>query len=97
VPTSVTSRTYGTVSTDQQKEMTGLEFVQGLADGTLPLNTIAKTLGYEIAEVESGRVIVMAEPRDIHCAWRAGGHDARQLHGARDPIDFGEGHRLHDP
>jgi uncharacterized protein (TIGR00369 family) len=46
--------------------MTGLEFVQGLAYGTLPLNTIAKTLGYEIAEAESGRVIVTADPRDIH-------------------------------
>ena len=39
----VAGRTYGTVSADQQKEMTGLEFVQGLAEGTLPLNTIAKT------------------------------------------------------
>jgi hypothetical protein len=35
-------RTYGTVSADWQKEMSGLQFVQGLADGTLPLNTIAK-------------------------------------------------------
>ena len=60
------SRTYGTVSADKQKAMTGLEFVQGLADRTLPLNTIAKTLGYEIAEAESGRVVVIAEPKDIH-------------------------------
>jgi uncharacterized protein (TIGR00369 family) len=66
MPSRAASRTYGTVSADKQREMTGLEFVQGLADGTLPLNTIAKTLGYEIAEVESGRVIVTAEPRDIH-------------------------------
>ena len=43
-----------------------MEFVQGLADGTLPLNTIAKTLGYEITEAENGRVVVTAEPRDIH-------------------------------
>jgi hypothetical protein len=28
------SRTYGTVGVDRQKEMSGLEFVQGLADGT---------------------------------------------------------------
>jgi uncharacterized protein (TIGR00369 family) len=59
-------RTYGTVCADKQKEMTGLEFVRGLTDGTLPLNTIAKTLGYEITEAESGRVVVTAEPRDIH-------------------------------
>src|SRR6202045_3696532 len=60
------SRTYGTVSVDRQKEMSGLEFVQGLVDGTLPLNTIARTLGYDISEAERGRVVVTAEPRDIH-------------------------------
>jgi uncharacterized protein (TIGR00369 family) len=60
------AKTYGTVSADRQKEMSGLEFVQGLADGTLPLNTIAQTLGYDVAEVVSGRVVVTAEPRDIH-------------------------------
>jgi hypothetical protein len=62
----VTSRIYGTAGPDQQKEMTGLEFVQSLAGGTLPLNTMAETLGYEIAEAENGRVVVTAEPRDIY-------------------------------
>ena len=66
MPSLASSKTYGTVSPEQQNEMTGLEFVRGMADGTLPLNTIAKTLGYEIAEAESGRVVVTAEPRDIH-------------------------------
>src|SRR6201996_6221499 len=61
-----TPRTYGTVSADRQKQMSGLEFVQGLADGTLPLNTIAQTLGYDVAEAVNGRVVVTAEPRDIH-------------------------------
>jgi uncharacterized protein (TIGR00369 family) len=46
--------------------MSGLEFVQGLADGTLPLNTIARTLGYDIAEAASGRVVVTAEPSEDH-------------------------------
>ena len=66
MPSGIVSRTYGTVSPDKQKEMTGLEFVQGLADGTLPLNTIAKTLGYDITEAQSGRVVVTAEPKDTH-------------------------------
>ncbi len=65
MPSPSASKTYGTVSADEQKEMSGLEFVQGLADGTLPLNTIAKTLGYDITEAESGRVVVTAEPKDI--------------------------------
>ena len=36
-------KTYGTVSPERQKAMSGLEFVQGLANGALPLNTIAQT------------------------------------------------------
>jgi uncharacterized protein (TIGR00369 family) len=48
MPSRIASKTYGTVSADRQKEMSGLEFVQGLVDGTLPLNTIAQTLGYAI-------------------------------------------------
>ena len=66
MPGHATSRTYGTVSADRQREMTGLEFVKGLADGTLPLNTIAGTLGYDITEADNGRVVVTAEPRYIH-------------------------------
>ena len=62
----VTSKAYGTVSTERQKEMSGLEFVQGLADGTLPLNTMAETLGYDVSEAWSGRVVVTAVPDRGH-------------------------------
>jgi uncharacterized protein (TIGR00369 family) len=62
----IANRTYGTVSADEQKAMSGLEFVQGLASGTLPLNTIAKTLGYDVTEAEKGRVVVTVEPTDKH-------------------------------
>lgn len=60
------TRTYGTVSAEQQKAMTGLDFVQGLANGRLPHNTIARTLGYEIIEADAGRVVIAAEPSDLH-------------------------------
>jgi len=59
-------KTYGTVPADQQKEMSGLQFVQGLVDGTLPLNPIAETLNYDIVEAQNGRVVVTAEPKAIH-------------------------------
>jgi len=59
-------RTYGTVSAGQQKAMSGLEFVQGLADGTLPLNTMAQTLGYAVTEVAHGRVAVTMTPSGAH-------------------------------
>lgn len=58
------NKTYGTVSAEQQKQMTGLEFVQGLADGSLPLNTIARTLGYDITEAAQGRAVIVANPDD---------------------------------
>lgn len=59
-------RTYGTVSAERQRELTGLEFVRGLVDRTLPLNTMAKTLGYDVAEAETGRVVVTARPGTAH-------------------------------
>ena len=64
--TSRIGKTYGTVGTDRRNEISGLEFVRGLVDGTLPLNTIARTLGYDVTEADSGRVVVTAEPSDAH-------------------------------
>jgi hypothetical protein len=46
----IASKTYGTVGATRQKEMSGLEFVQGLASGSLPLI--------------HGRVVIVAEPND---------------------------------
>ena len=66
MPSRAASRTYGTVSADRQKEMSGLAFVQGLVDGTLPLNTMARTLGYDVTEAASGRVVVTITPDDTH-------------------------------
>jgi uncharacterized protein (TIGR00369 family) len=66
MPSRIASKTYGTVSADQRKEKSGLEFVQGLVEGTLPLNTIAQTLGYDVTEAVSGRVVVTMKPNDIH-------------------------------
>jgi uncharacterized protein (TIGR00369 family) len=60
------SKTYGTVSDERQKQMSGLAFVQGLVDGTLPLNTMAETLGYDVTEAANGRVVVTIEPNGSH-------------------------------
>jgi uncharacterized protein (TIGR00369 family) len=64
--TRIAGKTYGTVGADRQKEMSGLEFVQGLVNGTLPLNTIAQTLGYDVTEAAHGRVVVAAQPTGAH-------------------------------
>ncbi|WP_407188951.1 PaaI family thioesterase [Bradyrhizobium centrosematis] len=60
------TKRYGTVEAERQKQMSGLEFVQGLAAGTLPLNTIAQTLGYDVVEAENGRVVIALVPTGAH-------------------------------
>jgi uncharacterized protein (TIGR00369 family) len=60
------TKTYGTVSPERRKEMSGLEFVEGLVSGALPLNTFAQTLGYDVVEAESGRVVITLDPTGAH-------------------------------
>jgi uncharacterized protein (TIGR00369 family) len=59
-------RRYGVVSAEERRALGGLEFVQGLVSGSLPLNTMARTLGYSIVEASVGRVVVTAEPSGDH-------------------------------
>ena len=49
-----------------EREMSGLEFARALVSGALPLNTMAKTLGYNIVEAEEGRVVVTYMPSADH-------------------------------
>jgi len=66
MPSRDATKNHGTVSAERQKAMSGLEFVQGLADGTLPLNRMAETLRYDVSEAASGRVVVTARPSEAH-------------------------------
>jgi len=59
-------KTFGTVDAETQKRMSGLEFVQGLASGTVPLNTLAQILGYDVTEATRGRVVVTLIPTCAH-------------------------------
>jgi len=63
---SSVGKRFGVVDDDRHRAMSGLEFVQGLVNGTLPLNTMAQTLGYDIVEVSKGRVVAAAEPHAGH-------------------------------
>jgi uncharacterized protein (TIGR00369 family) len=60
------TKSYGTISPEQRREMSGLDFVRGLANGALPLNTMAQTLSYDVVEAESGRVVVAVAPTAAH-------------------------------
>lgn len=57
---------YGVVPVEERRALCGLEFVQGLVSGSLPLNTMARTLGYSISEASAGRVVVTADPSGDH-------------------------------
>jgi uncharacterized protein (TIGR00369 family) len=63
---SSVAKRFGIVDDDRQRAVSGLEFVQGLVDGTLPLNSMAQTLGYDIVEVSKGRVVAAAKPHAGH-------------------------------
>jgi uncharacterized protein (TIGR00369 family) len=56
------SRRYGVVSIEDQTALSGLEFVRGLVNGSLPLNSMARTLGYDVVETSPGKVVVTALP-----------------------------------
>jgi uncharacterized protein (TIGR00369 family) len=60
------TRSYGTVVAENRNAMSGVAFVKGLASGLLPLNTIAQTLGYDVVEAESGRVVITVVPTHAH-------------------------------
>jgi len=60
------TRRYGIMPVETRRALAGLDFVQGLADGTLPMNTMARTLGYEIVDVSKGRAVVAAHPGEEH-------------------------------
>lgn len=53
---------YGTVDADVRKQLGGLDFVRGFIVGSLPLNTMARTLNYDIVEAEAGRAVVIGVP-----------------------------------
>src|SRR6266581_3474696 len=59
-------RRYGIVSVEERTAMSGLDFVQALVAGSLPINTMARTLCYDIVEASYGRVVVTACPGKEH-------------------------------
>lgn len=44
------------------KELSGLEFIQGIRDGRLPAPPIGQTLNYRMVEAEHGRVVFRGTP-----------------------------------
>jgi len=59
-------KSYGLPNLEQEREMSGLEFARALVSGAIPLNTMARTLDYDIVEAEEGRVVVTYRPSADH-------------------------------
>jgi uncharacterized protein (TIGR00369 family) len=45
-------------------ELSGLDYISGIADGTYPAPPFARTLDFAIVEVEHGRVVFAMEPAE---------------------------------
>jgi len=57
---------HGVIDAGKLREMNGLEFVTGLVDGSLPLNSMARAIGYDIVEASTGRAVVTANASEEH-------------------------------
>ena len=57
---------FGVIDDARRRSLTGLEFVEGLVSGALPLNAMAETLGYDIVEASKGRVVAAVVPHEKH-------------------------------
>jgi uncharacterized protein (TIGR00369 family) len=56
----------GVVAAEILASLSGLDFLQRIADGRLPVPPIAELLGFRPVEVESGRVVFAATPDARH-------------------------------
>ena len=73
------TREYGLPPIEKLKSLSGLEFLSHIRDGMLPSPPIAQTLGFDLAEVEPGRVVFRGTPDfdyynpigSIHGGWPA--------------------------
>jgi len=69
----------GVLTATELKNRSGLELLKAMADGLLPMPPMAKTLGFRLAEAETGRVIFRGEPQieyynplgTVHGGWIA--------------------------
>lgn len=62
----MTGKSYGVVTPETLKSMSGLEFLSAIAGGRLPQPPIAETLGFHLVEVERGRAVFAGTPARGH-------------------------------
>lgn len=60
------ARTWGVTPLETVRTMSGLEFLTAIRDGRLPAPPIARLLGFDLIEVESGRAVFSGTPAAEH-------------------------------
>ena len=55
-----------TLTVDAGLSMAGLDLMRGLRDGTIPAPPIAALVGFSVAEVDEGRIVMRMTPADYH-------------------------------
>jgi uncharacterized protein (TIGR00369 family) len=54
------------LSADASRGMAGIDLIRGLRDGTVPAPPSACLIGFSVAEVEEGRVVMRLTPAEYH-------------------------------
>ena len=63
---ATTARTWGVTPVETVRSMSGLEFLSKIRDGELPAPPIARTLDFDLAEIEHGRAVFEGTPGAQH-------------------------------
>jgi len=93
-------RKVGVVSRAVMLAEDGTSFVRGMMEGRHPHSPYADTMGFELVEVERGRVVFIGKPSQhflnpigvIHGGWTATILDSAMAHATATTLSAGEGH-----
>jgi uncharacterized protein (TIGR00369 family) len=93
-------RQIGVVTRDVLFAEDGLSFVRGMMEGRHPHSPYADTMGFDLVEVEEGRVVFIGRPTQdflnpigvIHGGWTATILDSAMAHATQTTLKVGEGH-----
>jgi len=93
-------RAVGVVSRDLLSSEDGLSFVRGMMEGRHPHSPYADTMGFELVEVDEGRVVFAGWPSErylnpigvVHGGWTATILDSAMAHATQTTLMKGEGH-----
>lgn len=96
----IIKRRVGVVTREVLFSEDGLSFVRGMMEGRHPHSPYANTMGFDLVEVEEGRVVFIGRPTQdflnpigvVHGGWTATILDSAMAHATQTTLKVGEGH-----